>query len=86
MKKNELKMNKDYEILRDGFLIGKIDYFEDGLFSCYAFIPEEGVNLNLREVNLIKKGLEKIEKISKNKELKNEPTISKANTREFKES
>ncbi len=55
---SNLELTSDYRILRNGFLIGKIEWIEDGDFSCNCFVPERDMNFNLKEIELIKKGLE----------------------------
>ena len=55
----KLEVTEDLRILRNGFFIGRIQWIEDGKYSCYAFIPEKNQNFNLEEINLIKLNLEK---------------------------
>ena len=59
---SDLELTTDYRVLRNGFIIGRVEWIEDGDYSDYCFVPEKDMNFNLEEIELIKKGLEKIKK------------------------
>lgn len=63
-----LKLTKDNNVLRNGFIVGKIKYIKDGSFEGYSFFPEylEGINFYLEELRVIESFIYHV-KIKRNK-------------------
>jgi len=51
----------DKRFLRNGFIIGKIKWIEEGEYSRHAFVPEKDMNFDSVEMHFILENLNEIE-------------------------